>query len=144
MTHPSSTTTTIAILGSYTLAEDILAQLLQREGYSTTILEAHPSGVVDELLDGVDVLLLAPGIDAGLCRAMVEAMRSSPKTARIPVLSFSAALKVALLDELAASNSWGSLFEELVEQIGVALERAAAGARALVVDGGESPEEISS
>lgn len=136
--------TTIVILGSDTLAEGILARLLEREGYTTRLLEAGPTVVVDELLEGVDVLLLAPGLDAGLRRALVEAMKSNPKTAHIQALSFSAALKQALLDELSASAPWGSLFEELVGQIGAALESAAASARALVADGGESPEGISS
>jgi hypothetical protein len=99
---------------------------------------------VDELLDGVDVLLLAPGLDAGLRRALVEAVRSNPKTAHIQALSFSAALKVALLDELSANASWRSLFEELVGQIAAALKSAAASTRRLVVDGGESPEGMSS
>jgi hypothetical protein len=138
--HP----TTIAILGADTLAEGILARLLQKEGYATRILEAHPMGVLDQLLEGVDVLLLAPGLDAGLRRALVEAMRSNPKTAHIQVLSFSAALKQALLDELSASACWSSLFEELVGQIRAALESAAASTRGLVVDGGESPGGISS
>lgn len=142
MNHQRSTT--IAILGSDTLAEGILARLLEREGYATRILEADLTVVVGELLDGVDVLLLAPGLDAGLRRALVEAMRSNPKTAHIQTLSISAALKQALLDELSANASWRSLFEVLVGQLGAALERAAASARASVVDGGESPEGISS
>jgi hypothetical protein len=136
--------TTVVILGTDTLAEGILARLLEREGYATRLLEARPTEVVDELLDGVDVLLLAPGLDAGLHRALVEAMRINPKTARIQALSFSAALKAALLDELSANASWRSLFEELVGQIGAALESAAASGRRLVVDGGESPEGLSS
>jgi hypothetical protein len=63
-------------------------------------------------------------------------MRSTPKTAAIPVLSLPAALKLALLDELGASASWRSLFEVLVGQIGAALQiGAAASARALLVEG---------
>ena len=135
--------TTIAILGGDTLVEDILARLLQDAGYVTRVLEAHPAGLADGLLDGVDVLLLAPGLDAEMSGAFLGAMRSTPKTAAIPVLSLPAALKQALLDELGASASWRSLLEELVGQIAAALERAAAGTRALVTDGGESPEGIS-
>jgi hypothetical protein len=144
MTHPSNTTTTVAILGPDTLAEDILVRLLEREGYATRLLEAYPAGVVEELLDGADLLLLAPGLDSDVRRAFLEAMRSIPKTAALPVLPLSPTLRQALLDELSASTSWRSHFEELVGQIGAALERAAASARALVVDGGESAEEISS
>ena len=135
--------TTIAILGGDTLVEDILARLLQDAGYVTRVLEAHPAGLADGLLDGVDVLLLAPGLDAEMSGAFLGAMRSTPKTAAIPVLSLPAALKQALLDELGASASWRSLLEELVGQLAAALERAAAGTRALVTDGGESPEGIS-
>jgi hypothetical protein len=56
------------------------------------------------------------------------------------VLPLSSALKLALLDELAGSASWSSLFEELVIQIGAALlKRAAATARAPLVDASEEP-----
>ena len=133
----STSTTTVAILGTDSLAEDILARLLRHEGYLTRIIDAYPTGIVDELLEGVDVLLLAPGLDSGLRRALVEAMKTNPKTAHIHTLSFSDALKQALVDELAVAASWQSLFEELTGEIGSALERAAASARALVVDGGE-------
>jgi hypothetical protein len=136
--------TTIAILGADTLVEDSLARLLEREGYNTRILEPYRTDLTSEPLDGVDVVLLAPGLKDGTREAFLGAMRSTPKAAAIPVLSPSAALKQALLDELSASLSWRSLFEELVGQIGVALEGAAASARRLVVDGGESPEGISS
>ena len=91
MPHRRSSTTTIAILGPDTLAEDIL-----------------------------------------------EAMRSTPKAAAIPVFSLSAALKQALLDELAASASWRSLLEELVHEIEAALRIVAASAGALPLDGGEA------
>ncbi len=133
MTHPrSATTTIIAILGPDTLAEDILVRLLEREGYAVRSLGAYPSGVVDELLDGADLLLLAPGLDSDVRGAFLETMRSAPQTAATPVLPLPPALKVALLDELSASAPWRSLFEELTGQIGAALERAAASAGALL------------
>ena len=136
MTHPSSTSATVvAILGPDTLAEDILVRLLEREGYAVRSLGAYPAGVVEELLDGADLLLLAPGLDSEVRRAFLETMRSAPGTAATPVLPLSPAFKQALLDELSASASWRSLFEELKSQIGATLERAAASAGALVVDG---------
>jgi hypothetical protein len=128
--------TTIAILGTDTLGEDILARLLREEGYATRLIEAHPTGLVDdELLEGVDVVLLSPALDAEVREALLEAMRSTPKTAAIPVLPLSAALRLALLDELSASASWRSLFEELVGQIRAALAGTAASASALLVEG---------
>jgi sugar/nucleoside kinase (ribokinase family) len=133
-------TTVVAILGTDTLGEDILARLLQQEGYATRLIEAHPTGLVDdEPLEGVDVVLLSPGLKESVREAFLEAMRRTQETAAIPVLPLSAALRLALLDELSASASWRSLFEELVGQIGAALTRAAASARALLVEGGGEP-----
>ena len=133
--------TTIAIVGTDGLAEDILARLLEHEGYSVRHVEAQPADLIDGLLDAVDVLLLAPGLDAEVRETFLEAIRSTPKTAAIPVLTLSSALKLALLDELSAGISWRSLFEELMEQIGAVLQRAAASAGALVVEsrGAEPP-----
>ncbi len=124
--------TTIAILGPDTMVEAILARLLHKEGYATRLLDPNTTGVADELIDGVDALLLTPGLDAEMSGAFLETMRSTPKTAAIPALSLSSALKLAMLDELGASASWRSFFDELVGQIGAALQRAAASARALV------------
>jgi DNA-binding response OmpR family regulator len=134
--HHRQPTTTVAIVGGGTLSEEILGRLLEREGYHVRNLEAHPTGLVEELLEDVDVLLLCSGLDDGAREGFLEAMRSSQETAAMPVLPLSAALKQALLDELSASASWLSLFEELAEQIRDALARAAQSARALVVEGG--------
>ncbi len=141
MTHPSSATTTIAIVGTGALAEDILARLLEREGYATRHLQAYPTNPMDERLEGVDVLLLVPGLKDRAREAFLEAVRSTQESAAIPVLPLSSALKLALLDELSAGASWSSLFEELVGHIRATLERAATSASALVVDGpgGEPP-----
>ncbi len=109
MAHPTSSITPLAILGANTLVEDILERLLEREGYTTGILEAYPTDPIGEPLDGADVLLLAPALKDGVREAFLEAMRSTPKTAAIPVLSLSSTLKQALLDELSASLSWSSL-----------------------------------
>jgi hypothetical protein len=132
-------TVVVAILGTDALAEDILARLLEREGYTTRILEAsYPMRLVDELLEGVDLLLLTPSLSPDVRGAFLKDMSSSPKTAAVPVLSFSDALKLALVDELAVSASWRDLFEELTSHMGASLERAAASTGALLaVDGGE-------
>ncbi len=136
MTHPSSSaTTTVAIVGTEGLAEDILSRLLEREGYSVRHLEASPTGPTNGLLDGVDVVLLSPGLKDGAREAFLEAMRSTQETAAIPVLPLSSALKLALLDELSAGSSWGGLFEELTSQIGAVIASAAASAGALVAEG---------
>jgi hypothetical protein len=121
---PTSPTTTVAILGADTLAEDILAKLLREEGYSTRLLEAHPTGLVTELLDGADVLLLSPGLDDDVRRSFLEAMRSIPETASVPLIPLPAAFEEALLDELAVEVSWRQQLDRLVRQIEAALGRA--------------------
>ncbi len=118
--------TTIAILGAHALSEDILAQLLRSEGYATRLLQPPLTDPAAELLDGVDLLLLSPDLDAVTSGALLEAMRSTPKTADIPVLQVSPALKLALLDELEAGVPWRGLFEELLYEIETALTRDSA------------------
>ena len=135
--HQQQQTTTIAIVGTDALAEDILARLLEREGYDTKVYEAHPTKLTEGALDGVDVVLFAPGLDSEvLFMASLEAMKSTPKTAATPVLSLSAALQQALLDELSTSLSWQDLFEELVCDIKAGL--GAVSAKALGLDAGET------
>ncbi len=147
MTHLRSATTTVAILGASSIVEAILGRLLEEEGYSVRRLEAsEPPGFVGGPPEGVDVVLLAPGLKDGMREGFQEAMRSTPGTADIPVLPLSSALKLSLLDELAASAPWRTLFEELIGQIGAALGSAASSARALVGQSGtaEPPASPSS
>jgi hypothetical protein len=128
-------TTTVAIFGTGTLSEDILARLLERESYHVKHLEASPSSMNDELLEGIDIVLVAPGLKGEEREAFLKAARSTREIAAIPVLPLSAARKLALLDELSASASWRTLLEELIGQIGAILAGAATSARALVVEG---------
>jgi hypothetical protein len=128
-------TTVVAILGTRTLSEDILARLLEHEGYSIRHLEAPPTNPVDDLLDGVDILLFTPELTDGVREAFLNAMRSTQESAAIPVLPFSSALKMALLDELSAGAPWRRHFEELLGHIGAALQGAAASAGVLVAEG---------
>ena len=62
MQYHHQPTTTIAILGSDTVVESAPALLRRGKGYDDTRhFEEDPTGFVEELLDGVDLLLLAPG-----------------------------------------------------------------------------------
>jgi hypothetical protein len=140
MRHPRSSTHTkvVAVLGTDTLAESILSRLLEEEeGYDVRHLDAssYTTGEMEELLEGVDVVLVATGLKAQAREAFLEAMSSNPKTHAIPVLTLPDALNGALLDELGAGVSWRTLFKELIGQIGAALAGAATSAGALVVEG---------
>ena len=52
--------TTIAILGADTVVGSALCALLEGSGYRTSPLDSYPTGIVDELLEGADLLLLPP------------------------------------------------------------------------------------
>jgi hypothetical protein len=126
--HPA----TIAILGSSTLGEHVLAMLLEDEGYAAKLIKA-PSDVatttvllpeggsvsVEELLEGVDVVLLwpAPTMRDDAREAFVGAIRSACATAKIPVVALSPSLHVASQDELSVEVPLMRQFEELMRII---------------------------
>jgi hypothetical protein len=119
--HQHQPPPTVAILGADTLAEDILVQLLREEGYDTRLLEAHPTGLVDQWLDDADVVLLTPGLNDDVRRSFLETMRSIPETSSLPLIPLSATFEEALLDELAVEVSWRQQFQWLVGHIEAAL-----------------------
>jgi hypothetical protein len=86
--HPQPTT--IAILGCDTVVGRSLSVLLEGSGYDTKLLDAYPTGVVDELLEGAHLLLLTPRVDKGVREAFLGAMgKSTPQMADIPVIALS-------------------------------------------------------
>jgi hypothetical protein len=86
----SQPTTTVAILGADTVVGLALCALLESSGYETRPLDAYPTGVVDELLEGADLLLLVPRLDEGVREAFLGAMgKSTPQKADIPVIALS-------------------------------------------------------
>jgi hypothetical protein len=127
--------TTIAILSANTVVDRALSLLLGGFGYSIRVLKTYPSGVVDELLDGVDALLLAPGLDDGIREAFVGAMgKRHPQKAHMPVIELSPSMKEALPAERVLSVPWPNAIEEVVGQVEAALQ-AAVGTGELVQEG---------
>jgi hypothetical protein len=95
--HYREQPTTIAILGANTVVGRALCVLLEDSGYRLTPLDAYPTGVVDELLGGADLLLLAPRLDGEAREAFLGAMgKSVPQRADVPVIMLSTALEEAL------------------------------------------------
>jgi len=131
--HIQQQPTTVAILGSSTLGEHVLAMLLEDEGYAARLLKAPPTaattvllpegGSVEEMLEGVDVVLLwpAPTLRDDAREAFVGAMRSAAATAKIPVVALSPTLNVASQDELAVEVPLMRQFEQLLGVIKVVL-----------------------
>jgi hypothetical protein len=115
--------TTIAILGADTVVRRALSLLLEGSGYQTRPLDAYPTGVVDELLDGAHLLLLTPRVDEGVREAFVGAMgKSTPQRSSIPVIVLHTALEEGLPEkEGVISVPWPCETKVLVERIEAAL-----------------------
>jgi hypothetical protein len=123
--HPEPTTT-IAILGCDTVVGRSLSVLLEGSGYESTLLDAYPTGVVDELLDGAHLLLLTPRVDQGVREAFLGAMgKSTPQKADMPVIALHTALDEEDLPEKEAGISvpWPCKSKVLVGHIETVLAR---------------------
>ena len=135
--HPQPTTT-IAILGCDTVVGRSLSVLLESHAYNTVLLDSHPTGVVDELLDGADLLLLTPRVDEGVREAFLGAMgKRVPQKADMPVI----ALHTDLVEELpekegVISVPWPTETKVLVEHIEAALLEAPAASSAPTTQAG--------
>jgi hypothetical protein len=115
-------TATIAILGCDTVVGRSLSVLLESHGYNTVLLDSHPTGVVDELLEGAHLLILTPRVDEGVREAFLGAMgKSTPQKADIPVIVLHTALEEDLPEERVQSVPWPSETKVLVDHIEAAL-----------------------
>lgn len=117
--------TAIAILGADTVVGRALAALLEGSGYEISPLETYPTGLVDELLDGADLLLLVPRLDEGAREAFLGAVgRSTLQSEELPVISLSTTVvNESVLEEGVLSVPWPCAIEDLVARIEVAVLR---------------------
>jgi hypothetical protein len=131
--HIQNQRTTVAILGSGTLGEHVLAMLLEDEGYAAKLIKTPPTaattallakgGSVEGLLEGVYVVLLwpAPTLGDDAREAFVDVMRSACARAKIAVVALSPSMAVASKDELAGEMPLMRQFEQLMWIIKVVL-----------------------
>jgi hypothetical protein len=128
--HPQPTT--IAILGCDTVVGRTLSVLLEGSGYQITLLDAYPTGVVDELLEGADLLLLTPRVDEGVREAFLGAMgKSTPQKGDIPVIALHTALEENQPEkEGVRSVPWPTETKDLVDHIEAVLLDAPAASSA--------------
>jgi hypothetical protein len=124
--HPQPPT--IAILGCDTVVGRSLCVLLEGSGYQTTLLDSHPTGVVDELLEGAHLLILTPRVDQGVREAFVGAMgKRVPQKAEMPVIALHTALEEDRPEKKGViSVPWPCETKDLVERIEAALSVQAA------------------
>ena len=116
-------TPTIAILGADTVVGRAICLLLEGHGYRTTPLDSYPTGLVDDLLDGADLLLLAPRLDEDVREAFLGAMgKSAPQTADMSVIALSTTLEEGLPEKEGVLRvPWPCETKVLVERIEAAL-----------------------
>ena len=118
----SNQPTTIAILGADTVVGSALCALLEGHGYRTAPIDSHPTGVADELLEGADLLLLAPRLDKGAREAFLGAIgKRSPETAGMPVIALRTALEDGQEKQGVLSVPWPCETRVLVQRIEAAL-----------------------
>ena len=113
----------IAILGCDTVVGRTLSLLLEGSGYQTTLLDAYPTGIVDELLEGAHLLLLTPRVDQGVREAFLGAMgKSTPQKAEMPVIALDTALEEDLPEKEGVIRvPWPCETKVLVDHIEAAL-----------------------
>jgi hypothetical protein len=120
--HPKPTT--IAILGCDTVVGRSISVLLEGSGYNTVLLDSHPTGIVDELLDGAHLLLLTPRVDQGVRKAFLGAMgKSTPQKRDMPVIALSTTTvtEEAQLEKGVIRVPWPTETKGLVDHIEAAL-----------------------
>jgi len=99
-----------------------LCALLESSGYKTRPLDTYPTGVVDEVLEGADLLLLAPRLDESVREAFVGAMgKSTPQRADMPVIALTTVVEESPQDEGVRSVPWPCETKALVAEIEAAL-----------------------
>jgi hypothetical protein len=119
--HPQPPT--IAILGCDTVVGRSLSLLLEGSGYRTILVDSHPTGVVDELLEGAHLLILTPRVDKGVREAFLGAMgKSTPQKPDMLVIVLTTDTEEALPEkEGVISVPWPCETKVLVERIEAAL-----------------------
>jgi hypothetical protein len=116
-------TATIAILGSDTVLGRALCVLLEGSGYQITLLDSYSTGVVDELLEDANLLLLTPRLDESVREAFVGAMgKSTPQKADMPVIVLCTATEENLPEKEGIIRvPWPTETKVLVDHIEAAL-----------------------
>jgi hypothetical protein len=115
--------TTIAILGGNTVAGRALVALLQGVGYDTRLIEDHPTSDLQQLLRGVKLLLVAPGLNPSGAAgepSLADLRGKLDEGITVPVLTLSTAAR-EILDDQPGFIPWPCRLDDLAEKIEAAL-----------------------
>ena len=115
MPHHHHRLTTIAILGADTVVENALSLLLRGAGYDTEVLEDPSASAAnaEELLAGVDLLLLTPSLREETQEGFLKAIEATPAASDVPVLTLSTAPQREPNDRTAGMVPWPTPLENL-------------------------------
>lgn len=113
---PHRDPTTVAILGGNAVVVRALEVLLRGVGYEVRLLGEPEAYRPEELFEGVDVLLLGPGLGTDSRENYLRAMESTLETAAIPVLAFSPGPKGTIAEE-DRLVPWPCRVDELAREI---------------------------
>ena len=99
-----------------------LAALLQGVGYNTRLIEDHPASHLEDLLEGVKLLLVAPSLNSSgeSSESTLVDIRDKLDRATVPVLTLSTAAKEALAEQ-PGFILWPCRLEDLSAKIEAAL-----------------------
>src|SRR5215211_7004890 len=101
--------------------------LLQGEGYEIRMVEAPQAGPPDDLMEGVDLLLIPPDLVHSRCEESLAALRGKRERIGVPVLSLTAVKEGLLHEEEVRVVPWPITIEELAREIEDALHTTHAG-----------------
>ncbi len=113
----------IAILGGNPVATRALEVLLRDVGHEVQLLGEPEAFGMEDLLDGADVLLLGSGLSDEYGEDLLRTMASTPKTAAMPVLSFSPGLEGPPAG-VHGLLPWPCRIEDVVQEIAAVLRPA--------------------
>ena len=132
--------TTVAILSGDPLVGRALELLLQGAGYEVRLLEEPDASRVEDLLGGIDVLILDRGLTNGRREGFLGAMAGTLETATVPVLSLSPGSEGSEGPSAEEDRvvPWPCKIEDLVREIEAA-RRAAGGGEP--VEGSRTPSD---
>ena len=115
-------TTTLAILGTDTAVGWAISLLLREEGYEIRMVEAARESPPDDLIEGVDLLLIPPDFAHRRCEESLAALREKRERIGVPVLSLTAVKEELLYEEEEVRVvPWPINIEELAREIEDAL-----------------------
>ena len=119
--------TTIAILGTDSAVGWAILLLLQEECYEIRMAEAPRAGLPDDLMEGVDLLLIPPDLIHRRCKESLAALRGERERIGVPVLSLTTVKEGLLHEEEVRVVPWPINIEELAREIESVLKTTYAG-----------------